>query len=54
MGGLDKPATVILEPEMAWDNTVLRSWLERLCADLRAGLAPHVPCHPARGLLAPS
>jgi creatinine amidohydrolase len=31
MGGLDKPATVILEPEMAWENLLLRPWLEKLC-----------------------
>jgi creatinine amidohydrolase len=33
MGGLDKPATVILEPELSWENTVLRPWLERLCSE---------------------
>jgi creatinine amidohydrolase len=31
MGGLDKPATVILEPEHAWENSLLRPWLEKLC-----------------------
>ncbi len=33
MGGLDKPATVVLEGEMAWDALVLRPWLERLCSE---------------------
>jgi creatinine amidohydrolase len=33
IGGLDKPATVIVEPEMAWDTTMLRTWLERLCTE---------------------
>lgn len=31
MGGLDKPATVIMEPELAWENYLLRPWLEQLC-----------------------
>lgn len=31
MGGLDKPATVVLEPELAWGNYLLRPWLEQLC-----------------------
>ena len=31
MGGLDEPATVVLEPEHAWENTLLRPWLEQLC-----------------------
>lgn len=31
MGGLDKPATVIMEPELAWENLLLRSWLEQYC-----------------------
>nr|WP_276316082.1 creatininase family protein [Paenibacillus lignilyticus] len=31
MGGLDKPATVIMEPEMAWENVLLRTWLEQYC-----------------------
>lgn len=31
MGGLDMPATVVVEPEMAWENTLLRPWLEQLC-----------------------
>ena len=31
MGGLDRPATVILEPEEAWENLLLRPWLEKLC-----------------------
>ena len=33
MGGLDKPATVVLEGEMSWDTLVLRPWLERLCSE---------------------
>ncbi|MFC4779501.1 creatininase family protein [Paenibacillus sp. GCM10023252] len=31
MGGLDKPATVIMEGEHAWENHLLRPWLETLC-----------------------
>ena len=31
MGGLDKPATVIVEPELSWDNMLLRPWIEKLC-----------------------
>jgi creatinine amidohydrolase len=31
MGGLDEPATVIIEPELAWENYLLRPWLEQLC-----------------------
>ena len=31
MGGLDKPATVVLEPELAWENYLLRPWLEQHC-----------------------
>jgi creatinine amidohydrolase len=31
MGGLDEPATVLLEPELAWENYLLRPWLEQLC-----------------------
>lgn len=31
MGGLDKPATVVLEGELAWENHLLRPWLEQLC-----------------------
>lgn len=31
MGGLDMPATVVMEPEDAWENTLLRPWLEKLC-----------------------
>jgi creatinine amidohydrolase len=31
MGGLDKPATVIMEEELAWENGLLRPWLEKLC-----------------------
>lgn len=31
MGGLDKPATVVVEDEMAWENLLLRPWLEKLC-----------------------
>lgn len=34
MGGLDKPATVVMEPELAWENHLLRPWLEQLCAEL--------------------
>jgi creatinine amidohydrolase len=30
MGGLDKPATVVVEPELAWENYLLRPWLEQL------------------------
>ena len=30
MGGLNKPATVVVEPEMAWENYLLRPWLEQL------------------------
>ena len=33
MGGLDKPATVVIEGEYAWDNLLLRPWLERLCSE---------------------
>jgi creatinine amidohydrolase len=33
VGGLDKPATIIIEPELAWDITLLRMWLERLCME---------------------
>ena len=33
MGGLDKPATVVLEPELAWENYLLRPWLEQLCSE---------------------
>ena len=31
MGGLDKPATVVMEGELAWENYLLRPWLEQLC-----------------------
>ena len=31
MGGMDDPATVIVEPEHAWENYLLRPWLEKLC-----------------------
>ncbi|MCX6378342.1 MAG: creatininase family protein [Armatimonadetes bacterium] len=31
MGGLNKPATVVMEPELAWENYLLRPWLEQLC-----------------------
>lgn len=34
MGGLDKPATVIIEDEVgerSWENLMLRPWLEKLC-----------------------
>ena len=30
MGGLNKPATVVVEPELAWENYLLRPWLEQL------------------------
>ena len=33
MGGLGKPATVILEPELSWDNYLLRTWLERMLGE---------------------
>lgn len=33
MGGLDKPATVQVEPEHTWDNHLLRPWLEKLCGE---------------------
>ncbi len=33
MGGLDKPATVKIEPEHSWDNYLLRPWLEKLCSE---------------------
>jgi creatinine amidohydrolase len=33
MGGLDMPATVVMEPEMAWENTLLRPWLEKLLTE---------------------
>lgn len=40
MGGLDKPATVVLEGEMSWSNHLLRPWLEQLCAEFhRLGFA---------------
>jgi creatinine amidohydrolase len=32
-GGLDKPATVVLESELTWDNHLLRPWLEKLCGE---------------------
>ncbi|HEY3340899.1 MAG TPA: creatininase family protein [Anaerolineae bacterium] len=35
MGGLDKPATVVLEGEYEWDNHLLRPWLEKLCAEFQ-------------------
>jgi creatinine amidohydrolase len=31
MGGLDKPATVIMEGSYSWENYLLRPWLEKLC-----------------------
>ena len=34
MGGLDKPATVVVEPELAWENYLLRPWLEQLLYEL--------------------
>lgn len=33
MGGLDKPATVVIEGEYAWDYLVVRPMLERLCGE---------------------
>jgi creatinine amidohydrolase len=33
MGGLDKPATVQVEPELSWESHLLRPWLERLCSE---------------------
>jgi creatinine amidohydrolase len=33
MGGLDKPATVVVEPELAWENYLLRPWLEQLLSE---------------------
>jgi creatinine amidohydrolase len=33
MGGLDKPATIVIEPELAWENYLLRPWLEQLCSE---------------------
>lgn len=35
MGGLDKPATVVMEGEYAWENTLLRPWLEKLCSEFQ-------------------
>jgi creatinine amidohydrolase len=34
MGGLDKPATVVMEDEDAWQSLLLRPWLEKLCSEL--------------------
>ena len=31
MGGLDKPATVVMEGEMDWESHLLRPWLEKMC-----------------------
>ncbi len=33
MGGLDKPATVVMEGENDWENHLLRPWLEQLCME---------------------
>jgi creatinine amidohydrolase len=33
MGGLDKPATVIMEGEYSWDNYLLKPWLEKMCSE---------------------
>ncbi len=33
MGGLGKPATVVMEPELSWENYLLRPWLERLLSE---------------------
>jgi creatinine amidohydrolase len=35
MGGLDKPATVVMEGETAWENSLLRPWLEKLCSEFQ-------------------
>jgi creatinine amidohydrolase len=35
MGGLDKPATVVVEGEHEWDNHLLRPWLEKLCGEFQ-------------------
>jgi creatinine amidohydrolase len=35
MGGLDKPATVIVEGEQSWENHLLRPWLEKLCSEFQ-------------------
>lgn len=33
MGGLDMPATVVMEEEWSWDSFLLRPWLEKLCSE---------------------
>lgn len=33
MGGLDRPATVVMEGEHAWENHLLRPWIEKLCGE---------------------
>ena len=33
MGGLNKPATVKMEPENSWENYLLRPWLEKMCGE---------------------
>jgi len=35
MGGLDMPATVVIEEELAWENYLLRPWLEKLCSEFQ-------------------
>jgi creatinine amidohydrolase len=35
MGGLDMPATVVIEGELAWENHLLRPWLEKLCSEFQ-------------------
>ena len=35
MGGLDMPATVVIEGEYEWDNHLLRPWLEKLCSEFQ-------------------
>lgn len=35
MGGLDMPATVVVEEELAWENYLLRPWLEKLCSEFQ-------------------
>ena len=35
MGGLDRPATVVIEGETAWENYLLRPWLEKLSSEFQ-------------------
>lgn len=40
VGGLDKPATVVVEDELTWDAYLLRLWLERMLSEFqRLGFA---------------